>query len=370
MKNRAIPVYEPNIGQKEIEYVEDAVKSGWVSSKGPYIERFEKMFSSFIGAKYGVSASNGTTALHLAVSALGIGAGDEVIAPNLTFVSPINSVIYNGGRPVLVDSNENDWNVNYEEIENRITERTKAIIVVHLYGHPCDMGRIKEIAEDHNLRIIEDCAEAIGAEYRGQKVGSFGDISCFSFYGNKIITTGEGGMCLTKDEEITEKIRELRDHGMKPSRRYWHDKIGYNYRMTNLQAALGVAQMERIESFIDRKREIAKKYNDRLRNIEGIQTQPEMSWAKNVYWMYSILVNYPSGKGRDRVINALEDANVETRPFFYPVNIMSPYTSYGNESELKISCNLSRSGLNLPSGTKIMHKDIDMICDLIGESLE
>lgn len=368
--NKGIPVYEPNIGQRELEYVEDAVKSGWVSSKGPYIEKFEKSFASYIGTKYGVTASNGTAALHLAVSALGIGAGDEVIVPNLTFVSPVNAVLYNGGIPVLVDSNENDWNINYDQIESRITERTKAIIAVHLYGHPCDMKRITEIADNHDLKIIEDCAEAIGAVYNGKKVGTFGDISCFSFYGNKIITTGEGGMCLTDDEKTAQKIRELRDHGMKPNRRYWHDNIGYNYRMTNIQAALGVGQLERINSFIEKKRQIAKMYDYRLRNVNGIITQPEMSWAKNVYWLYSILVNYPSGRNRDKVIKTLEDENIETRPFFFPVNIMPPYVKFGNNEELKISQNLSISGLNLPSSTKITQDDIELICDLVVESME
>jgi len=368
--NKRIPVYEPNIGQRELEYVEDAVKSGWVSSKGPYIEKFEKSFASYIGTKYGVTASNGTAALHLAVSALGIGGGDEVIVPNLTFVSPVNAVLYNGGIPVLVDSNENDWNINYDQIEGRITERTKAIIAVHLYGHPCDMKRITEIADNHDLKIIEDCAEAIGAEYNGKKVGTFGDISCFSFYGNKIITTGEGGMCLTDDEKTAQKMQELRDHGMKPNRRYWHDNIGYNYRMTNIQAALGVGQIERINSFIEKKRQIAKMYEDRLRNVNGITTQPEMSWAKNVYWLYSILVNYPSGRKRDKVIKTLEDKNIETRPFFFPVNIMPPYIKFGNNEEFKISQNLSISGLNLPSSTKITQDDIELICDLVVESME
>jgi len=368
--NKWMPVYEPNIGPRELEYVEDAVKSGWVSSKGPYIEKFEKLFASYIGTKYAVTASNGTTALHLAVSALGIGMRDEVIVPNLTFVSPVNAVLYNGGIPVLVDSNENDWNINYDQIESRITKSTKAIIVVHLYGHPCDMKRIKEIADNHDIRIVEDCAEAIGAEYHGKKVGIFGDISCFSFYGNKIITTGEGGMCLTNDEKTAQKIRELRDHGMKQNRRYWHDNIGYNYRMTNIQAALGVGQIERINSFIEKKRQIAKMYYDKLRNVNGIITQPEMPWAKNVYWLYSILVNYPSGRNRDKMIETLGRENVETRPFFYPVNIMPPYIKFGNDAELKISQNLSISGLNLPSGTKITREDIEFICDLVVESME
>ena len=285
------PVAEPEIGEEELKNVVEAVKSGWVSSRGKFIEEFENSFAKYIGVKYGVATSNGTAALHLALAALNIGEGDEVIVPDLTFAATINSVIYVGAKPVIVDINPHYWCIDPDKLEKAITPSTKAIIPVHLYGHPCDMEAITEIASKHNLYVIEDAAEAPGAEYKGRKVGSFGYISCFSFYGNKIITTGEGGMCLTNDRELAEKIRILRDHGMNPVKRYWHDVVGFNYRMTNLQAALGLAQLSKIERFIEKKRKIAEIYAEELSPIEGVVLHPEMPWAKCVYWLYSILMD-------------------------------------------------------------------------------
>ncbi|MEM4522680.1 MAG: DegT/DnrJ/EryC1/StrS aminotransferase family protein, partial [Nitrososphaeria archaeon] len=256
------PVAEPEIGDEELKNVIEAVKSGWVSSKGRFIDEFESSFAKYVGVKYGIATSNGTAALHLALAGLNIGSDDEVIVPDLTFAATINAVLYTRAKPVIVDINPEYWCIDPTKLEKAITSKTKAIILVHLYGHPCDMEPIMEIAEQHNLYVIEDVAEAHGAEYKGRKVGSFGHISCFSFYGNKVITTGEGGMCLTNDREIAERIKILRDHGMSPEKRYWHDVIGFNYRMTNLQAALGLAQLGKIERFIEKKREIAKKYEE------------------------------------------------------------------------------------------------------------
>jgi len=363
------PVAEPEIGEEELRNVIEAVKSGWISSKGRFIEEFESSFARYIGVKYGVATSNGTTALHLALVALGIGPGDEVIVPDLTFAATINAVIYTGAKPVIVDINPDYWSIDPEKLEKAITPRTKAVMPVHLYGHPCDMDAIMGIASEHNLYVVEDAAEAHGAEYKGRKVGSFGHISCFSFYGNKIITTGEGGMCLTNDEELAERIRVLRDHGMNPRRRYWHDVIGFNYRMTNLQAAIGAAQLGKIERFIKRKREIAKVYAEELSSIEGITLHPEMPWAKCVYWLYSILVDEGKVKiTRDVLAEKLEGYGIETRKFFYPLHEMQIYRKYAIFT-YSISSKISRQGLNLPSSVKLSNEDVRYIATKIRESI-
>jgi perosamine synthetase len=361
-----IPVAEPEIGEAELKNVVEAVKSGWVSSKGPFIEEFERKFSSYIGLKYGISTSNGTTALHLALAALEIKRGDEVIVPALTFASVANVVIYTGAKPVFVDSHPEYWCIDPSKLEEKITKKTRAIIPVHLYGHPCNMDSIMETAKDHNLYVIEDCAEAHGAKYKGRKVGTFGDIACFSFYGNKIITTGEGGMCLTKNEDLAEKIRVFRDHGMNTKKKYWHQVIGFNYRMTNLQAALGVAQLEKIDNFIERKRKIAKTYNSFLKNVQGVTLHPEMPWAKNVYWLYSILIDAKKyGINRDDLMEKLAQKGIETRHFFYPMHIMPPYKRYAINCRFHVAEKLSSSGINLPSSVKLKEKEIHEVVQLI-----
>ncbi|MCD6092552.1 MAG: DegT/DnrJ/EryC1/StrS family aminotransferase [Candidatus Aenigmarchaeota archaeon] len=356
-----IPVAEPLLGKEELENVIKAVNSGWISSKGEFIEKFEKEFAKYCGVKYGVSTSNGTTALHLALTALGIKEGDEVIIPDLTFIATANAVTYCGARPVFVDSRPEYWCINPEKIEEKITPRTRAIIPVHLYGHPCDMDVIMDIAKKYGLFVIEDAAEAHGAEYKGKKVGSFGDISCFSFYGNKIITTGEGGMCLTDNEELAERMRILKDHGMNPNKRYWHDVIGFNYRMTNIQAAIGLAQLQKIDKFIEKKRQIARWYENGLKELaekEMITLHPEMKWAKCVYWMYSILVEDKFGMRRDELMKKLEENGIETRPFFYPMHTMPPYKT--NE-KFRVSEELARKGINLPSAIFLDEEKVEMI---------
>jgi len=360
-----IPVAEPSIGEEELKLVSEAVKSGWVSSKGKFIEEFEENFAKYIGAKYAIATSNGTSALHLALIALGIDHKHDLIIPTLTFASVANAVIYTGSKPVLIDSHPEYWCIDPEKIENKIGKSTKAIIPVHLYGHPCNIESIMKIAKEHNLYVIEDCAEAHGAQYKGKRVGSFGDIACFSFYGNKIITTGEGGMCLTNDEELADKMRILRDHGMRPERRYWHEIIGFNYRMTNLQAALGVAQLEKIDVFIKRKREIAETYNSLLKDVKGIALPPEMPWAKNVYWLYSILVDEKeSGISRDKLMINLAENGFETRRFFYPIHTMPPYKKYAGD-DFHVAERLSSCGINLPSGIKLTKEEIEDIAQLI-----
>jgi len=363
-----IPVAEPSIGKEELKLISEAVRSGWVSSKGEFIEEFEEKFAKYIGDKYAIATSNGTTALHLVLTALGIGDGDDVIIPTLTFASGANTVIYTGSKPVLIDSHPKYWCINPEKIENKISKRTKAIIPVHLYGHPCNMEAIMKIAKDHNLYVIEDCAEAHGAQYKGKKVGSFGNVACFSFYANKIITTGEGGMCLTNHEVLAEKMRILRDHGMRPEKKYWHEVVGFNYRMTNLQAALGVAQLEKIDAFIRRKREIAETYNSLLKNVKGVTLPPEMPWAKNVYWLYSILIDNNSyGVNRDQLMDKLAENGIETRRFFYPVHVMPPYKKYAANCRFPVAEKLSSNGISLPSSVKLTEEEIYEVTHLISD---
>jgi perosamine synthetase len=296
---------------------------------------------------------------------LGIKKGDEVIIPDLTFVATANAVTYCNAKPVFVDSHPEYWCIDPEKIEEKITPTTKAIIPVHLYGHPCDMDAILDIARDHNLYVVEDAAEAHGAEYKGKKAGIFGDISCFSFYGNKIITTGEGGMCLTNNEELAEKARMLRDHAMSKEKRYWHEVIGFNYRLTNLQAAVGVAQLEKIGKIIETKRRNAELYSEELKDLEGtglIISHPEMKWAKCVYWMYCILIEDKLGISRDDLMSELRKNEIDTRPFFYPMHVIPPYK---NNKRFQIAEEISRKGINLPSGVSLTEEKIKQIVDAL-----
>ncbi len=359
-----IPIAEPSLGEEELNNVIEAVKSGWVSSKGKFIEEFEENFSSYCGRKYGVATSNGTVALHLALKALGIDKEDEVIVPDLTFIATANAVTYCNAKPVLIDSHPDYWCINPEKIEEKITPKTKAIIPVHLYGHPCDMDAIMDIAERHGLYVIEDAAEAHGAEYKDKKVGSFGDVSCFSFYGNKIITTGEGGICLTDNDELAESMKALRDHAMDPNKRYWHNVVGFNYRMTNMQAAVGVAQLTKINQFIEKKIQIAGWYKEGLKDLADqrvLTLHPEMPWAKCVYWMYSILVEDELGITRDGLIQLLEKSGIETRPFFYPLHVLPPHKAY--DDALNLSKSISMKGLNLPSSTTLEKNEVEYIVE-------
>jgi len=359
-----IPVAEPEIGEEELKNVIEAVRSGWVSSKGPFVEEFEKGFSSYVGVKHGIATSNGTTALHLALEALEIRRRDKVLVPSLSYIATANAVTYTGAKPVFLDSHPKYWCIDPSNIVEKIDKRTKAIIVVHLYGHPCNMDEIIRIAEDRKLHVIEDCAEAHGAEYKGKKVGSFGIISCFSFYGNKIITTGEGGMCLTNNEELAEKMRILRDHGMNPCKKYWHDIIGFSYRMTNLQAALGAAQIKKINRQIAKKRNIATAYKRFLQGSSGIIPAPEMPWAKSVYWLYSVLIKETI---RDEIIGHLEGEGIETRPLFYPIHLFPPYKRGG--LTLPIAEELSAKGLSLPSGSSLSEDQIRKVVESLNEAL-
>jgi len=362
---RFIPVAEPVMGGNELAYITDCVASGWVSSLGSYISRFEQTFASFCGVKHGVSTSNGTAALHLAMASLDIGPGDEVIIPSLTFIATANAVRYLGANPVFVDSSPRTWNLSPESMAKTITTRTRAVIPVHLYGHPADMDAINALAKKHGMIVIEDAAEAHGAEYRGQRTGSLGRAAAFSFYGNKVVTTGEGGMITTDDDGLAERAISLRDHGMSRERRYWHPVIGYNYRLTNMQAALGVAQMERIDEMLARKRAIAALYSELLGGTPGVGLPVEEPWARNIYWMYSILVSGDFGISRDELMVRLKARQIDTRPFFNPIHLMPPYAT---GQSLPVAERLARQGLSLPSSTALTDADVQRIASAIRQA--
>ena len=341
------PVAIPNLGGNEFKYLTDAFLSTWISSAGSYIDKFEEMFSSYSDCEYGVTVSNGTVALHVALVALGIGKGDEVIVPDLTFAATINAVLHANATPVIVDIEDQSWCIDPDEIEKAITSKTKAIIPVHLYGQVCDMDSIMNLAKQYNLKVIEDCAEAHGAMFKGNKVGSFGDIGCFSFYGNKVITTGEGGMCVTNSNELNDKLRLLRDHGMSKTRRYYHDVVGYNYRMTNLQAAIGLAQLERIDE-IHKNRFLYEKLYRRIMSASNFEFQQDLKNRKRITWLVCLLVGSNDNNERDILIERLKDNGIDARPFFYLLSDMDIYKKYShavNSSAKKISS----CGINLPT---------------------
>jgi len=358
-----LPVAEPSVGERELQYVNECVLSGWISSGGKFVRRFEEMFAEFCGSRHGVATSNGTTALHLALLALGIGPGDEVIVPTLTFIATANAVVYTGAKPVFVDSDAETWNLSPQGVAAAIGPRTKAIIPVHLYGHPADMTALAELACRHGLALIEDAAEAHGARHRGRTVGSIGDIGVFSFFGNKIVTTGEGGMLVTDRDDIADRARLLRDHGMRPEHRYWHTVLGYNYRLTNLQAAVGVAQMEKIDSILNAKRDIAALYGRCLEGIPGLILPPRRADAESVFWLYTVLVDAEQfGMGRDELMGTLAAQEVETRPVFYPVHTQPIYQT---GQVLPVAESLSRRGLSLPSAATMLPGDVERVCQLI-----
>lgn len=363
-----IPVCEPTLIGNEKKYVDQCIDTNWISSGGKFLEEFEKRFSEFCGAKYGVSCSNGTTALHLAMASLGIGKGDEVIVPDFTIIAVANAVLYTGATPVFVDSEMKTWNMDTERIEEKITGRTKAIIAMHTYGCPADMDKISEIAKKHNLYVIEDAAESHGATYKGKPTGCLGDVGCFSFYANKIVTTGEGGMVVTNDEKIAAKARLLRNHAFTQPR-FVHYEVGYNYRMTNIQAAIGVAQLENAEKLVKMRQENAKLYNEELRGVEGVTTPPECPYGTNVYWMYGILIDEDRfGIGKDEAMRLLGEKGIETRPFFYPMHLQPVYKGMAEidcSGEYPVSEQLNEQGFYLPSSSHLKPEQIKMICDTL-----
>lgn len=358
-----LPVAQPSLGEEEFLNVGECVLSGWVSSTGKFVRQFEEAMAAYCDTRHAVATCNGTAALHLALAALDIGPGDEVIVPSLTFIAPANAVTYVGATPVFVDSDRATWTIDPAAIEAAITPRTKAIIPVHLYGHPADMDRVQSIADRHGLSVVEDAAEAHGATYKGKRVGGIGDVGIFSFFGNKIITTGEGGMLVTNDDDIAQKARLLGSHGMSPERRYWHTVLGFNYRMTNLQAAVGVGQMAKIDALVAARRKTAALYTEALSDIPGIVLPPESDWCTNVYWLYSILVD-PNiyGMDRDGLENLLRVNQIDSRRVFPPVHTQPIYQS---GQSLPVCDTLSAQGLSLPSGQDLSQTDIARTADII-----
>ena len=359
-----IPVYTPSLDGREEQYLVDAVRSGWISSLGQYVTRFEEQFALFCGVEHAVSVTNGTVALHLALHALGIGPGDEVIVPSLTFVASANAVRYTGAVPVFADVDPETWCIDVEDAARLVTPRTKAIMPVHLYGHPADMPAVNTLAAAYNLHVIEDAAEAHGATVAGRTVGGIGRIGSFSFYANKIITTGEGGMLTTNDGALAARCRMLRDHAMPPQKRYWHEEVGFNYRMTNLQAAVGVAQLERVGEFIRRKRHIAELYSAHLNDLPGVQLPAQRQGCTNVYWMYSILVQPPYALSRDELIASLRTRGIDSRPFFHPLDTLPHYHS---GQVRPVAEHLSLCGINLPSFPSLTDEQVAYVAATIRE---
>ena len=353
---------EPLLAGNEKAYVMECLDTGWVSSQGQFVERFESDFSALHCGLPSVSTSNGTAALHLALLALGVQKGDEVIIPDLTFAATINAVLYCGAIPVLVDVDSHSWNIAVESIEQSITSRTKAIISVHLYGQPCDMSRLQLLADKHNLLLIEDSAEALGSTYQGYPIGTFGDASIFSFFGNKTITTGEGGMVVFQDDQVAGEARVLRDHGMKPGKQYWHEVLGYNYRLTNVQAAIGIAQLEKLTRLVKAKQIIASRYECAFEGL-NIQMQGKLIDSTSSYWLCSFLLNDKAE--RDSIISYLERSGVETRPFFYPLHMQPPYSKLHRSGSLKSTEVLAERGISLPSSAGLSVIDQDYVIERV-----
>ncbi len=359
-RTRRIPIMEPLLGGNELAYVSECVRTNWISSQGRFVRDFERMMGEFHGMPHALAVSNGTVALHLALDALGVGEGDEVIVPDLTFAASINSIIYAGATPVIVDVDDT-WSISTEAIRAAITPHTKAIMPVHLYGYPCDMIDIQAIAKEFNLLVIEDNAEGLGTTLNGQLTATFGDAATFSFFGNKTVTTGEGGMIFFKDKKHYEHAAVLRDHGMSKTKKYWHNYVGYNYRMTNLQAAIGVAQMERIDDILHKKCTIGKVYNDLLADVEELILPPNSSEVRNTYWLYTLLVNdKKTNLSRDEIIKKLLQNGIEARPVFFPLHVMPPYVNFA-KGEYPNTDYISRQGLSLPSSvglTEVQQEDV------------
>ncbi len=357
------PVYIPLMNGKEKKYVNEALDSTWISSKGKFINQFEENFAEFLGAKHAASCSNGTVAIHLALMALDIGVGDEVIVPTFTYIASVNAIKYVGAEPVFADCTESDWQVCPKSIKEKITDKTKAILVVPLYGCPCDMGEIMAIARENNLKVIEDCAEAIGSTYQGEKLGTIGDIASFSFFGNKTITTGEGGMVVSNDDDLIRKVTKLKGQGLSDcGREYWHDVVGYNYRMTNLCAAIGCAQLESVESIMNKKVAIAFWYKEFLEDLPVEFHKANSREKFHTYWMNSIVVKDKDTNSDLRAF--LKKNGIDTRPLFPCVHKMP---MYDNGEVFPVSEALSESGMNLPSYPSLERSDIEYICSKIGE---
>ncbi len=368
LSGRIIPVCEPTLGGNESKYVMDCLESNWISSAGKYIPAFEEQFAAECGCKYGIACANGTIALHLALAALDLQPGDEVILPTFTMIATINAVTYTGATPILIDSEPETWNMDITQLAAKISPKTRAIIPMHTYGHPVDMEPLMELAEKQGLFVLEDAAEAHGGEYKGRRVGELGHAAGFSFYANKIITTGEGGMITTNDEKLAALTQNLRDHAFSSERHFWHKYVGFNYRMTNLQAAVGLAQTEQMAQFVDDRRRNATLYTALLTEVPGIVTPPEMEWAKNVFWMYSILVEDEFGMTRDQLRAYLARHGIETRTFFIPMHLQPIYYHAFKGQRYPVSEELCKRGFYLPSASSLTDRQIRYIVDMVQQA--
>ena len=375
-----IPVNEPLLEKREEELVVECLRSGWISSAGKFIEDFEQRWADYCGRRYGIAVSNGTAALQLAFACIGLQPGDEVILPTFTIISCALAVIYNGGVPVLVDSDPRTWCMDVKQVKDKISQKTRAIMPVHIYGHPVDMNPLELLAEKYGLAIIEDAAEAHGAEYLSERnatnsvwrrCGSFGTLSCFSFYANKLVSTGEGGMVLTDDAELADRARSLRNLAFQPNRRFYHEELGFNFRLTNLQAALGVAQLEKIDEIVARKRRMGQTYNRLLKDIDGLELPPEEPWARSVYWMYGVVLSEKIGVDASQFAQRLRQREIETRPFFLGMHEQPVLHKRGLfvEESYPVAERLARRGLYLPSGLALTEEQLTRVCEVVHEVL-
>ncbi len=359
-----IPVNEPLLDGREKEYLAECIDSGWISSEGPYVERFEREFAARVGRKHGIAVANGSVGLDAAIVALEIGAGDEVIMPAFTIISCAAAIVRAGAKPVLVDSDPHTWNMDIAQVESKITPRTKAIMAVHIYGLPVDMKPLLQIAERHGLAIIEDAAESHGQTCEGKPCGSFGALSIFSFYPNKHITTGEGGMIMTDDDRLAERCRRLRNLCFQPPRRFVHEELGWNFRMTNLQAALGVAQLERLEEFITRKRQMGALYSRLLAKLPHVQLPlPQTQYAKNIYWVYGLVLGNEVPFDAEEAMRRFTEHKIGTRPFFWPMHEQPVFIKAGlfAGERYPVAERLARRGFYLPSGLALTAKQIEQV---------
>jgi perosamine synthetase len=364
-----IPVNTPLLNGNELKYLTECIETGWISSEGPFVLKFEEKMSAYVGRKYGIAVSNGSAALDIAVKAIGIKEGDEVIMPSFTIISPAQSVVYAGGKPVLVDSDPLTWNMDVNQIEQKITSRTKAIIAVHIYGLPVDMDPVLELCNKYNLKLIEDAAEMHGQTYKGKKCGSLGDISVFSFYPNKHITTGEGGMIFCDNEELAEKCRKYRNLAFEPNaRRFVHYELGWNYRMTNLQAALGLAQLEKIDEHLKLKRKIGELYQQGLQPLKekGFQLPLlKTNYAENIYWVFGLVA--PTEEIAQQTVAKLTENKIGTRPFFWCMHEQPVFNKRGwfNGEKYPIAERLARNGFYIPSGLGLKEEEINQVIDCL-----
>jgi perosamine synthetase len=369
MKGTYLPVARPILDGNEHRYVLECLETGWVSANGRFVPLFEEEYARFCDVEYAVAVNSGTAALHLALLALGVGPGDEVLVPTLTYVATANAVVYCGAKPVFVDCDPETWTIDPGCLENLITARTRGIIVVHLFGHPADMDPILETAARHGLFVLEDAAQAHGAEYKHRHVGGLGNAAIFSFFGNKIITTGEGGMVVTRSAAIADKVRLLRGQGMDPSRRYWFPVIGYNYRMTNLQAAVGLAQLERIEQRLTERQQVARWYDQRLEPLQDLVQCPHTQrWARRVHWLYTVLLRETVRIERDEIAALLWEQGIETRPVFWPIHLLPPYAPAVRS--LPVSESIARRGLSLPTHSWVTQDDVDRVADALAAACQ